>query len=48
MMQNKLHHSLFATDPGSADAAAVLASLLDVTAADAEQGSAERLADSPI
>lgn len=51
MMQNTYHHSLCETDPDFADlavAVAVLASLLDVTAADAGQGSAERLVDSPI
>lgn len=51
MMQNTYHHSLFETDPDLsdlADAVAVLASLLDVTAADAGQESAERLVDSPI
>ena len=51
MMQSTYHHSLSETDPDLADlavAVAVLASLLDVTAADAGQESAERLVDSPI
>ena len=51
MMQSKYHHFLFETDPDfadSADAVAVLATLLGVTVADVEQGSAERLVDSPI
>lgn len=51
MMQSKCHHSLSETDPDSADSAdavAALARLPGVTAADAEQESAERLVDSPI
>ena len=51
MMRNTYHHSLSETDPDFAElavAVAVLASLLDVTAADAGQESAERLVDSPI
>ena len=48
MTQSKFHHSLSETDPDSAVAVAVLASSLDVIVADAEQGSAERLVDSPI
>ena len=51
MKQSKCHHSLSETDPDSADfadAVAVLESLLDVAVADAEQGSAEQLFDSPI
>ena len=48
MMGNKFHHCLSETDPDSADAAAVLVSLLDVIVADAARGSAEQLVDSPI
>lgn len=50
MMQSICHHFLSETDldfADSADAVAVLANLLGVTVADAEQGSAERLVDSP-
>ena len=50
MMQSICHHFLSETDldfVDSADAVAVFANLLDVTVADAEQGSAERLVDSP-
>lgn len=50
MMQSTGHHFLSETAPDfadSADAVAVLANLLDVTVADAEQGFAERLVDSP-
>lgn len=51
LMQNTYHHSLSEADPDFADladAVAVLASLLDVTAADAGLESAEQLVDSPI
>ena len=51
LMQSKCHRCLSETGPDSADSAdadAVLVSSLDVTVADAEQGSAERLVDSPI
>ena len=51
MKQSKCHHYLSEIDPDSADladAVAVLESLLDVTVADAEQGSAAQLFDSPI
>ena len=51
MKQGKCHHYLSEIDPDSvdfADAVAVLESLLDVTVADAEQGFAEQLFDSPI
>ena len=51
MTQSKYHHSLFEKyldSADSADAVAVLASLLGVTVADVEQGSVERLVDSPI
>ena len=51
MTQSKYHHLLFEKDldsADSADAVAVLASLLGVTVADVEQGFVERLVDSPI
>ena len=51
MKQSKCHHYLSEIDPDSADfadAVAVLENLLDVAVADAEQGSAEQLFDSPI
>ena len=48
MMQSKSPRFLFEADLDSAEAVAVLARLLDVTVADAEQGSAERLVDLPI
>ena len=51
LMQSICRHSLSEADPdsvGFVDAAAVLASLLDVTVADAERESAERLVDLPI
>ena len=50
-MQSICRHSLSETDPdsvGFVDAVAELASLLDVTVADAERESAERRADLPI
>ena len=50
MMRSRYHHSISEADPGSVDSAGavVLASLFDVTVADAEPGFAERLVDSPI
>lgn len=51
MKQSKFHHYLSEIDPDSADSAdavAVLESLLDVMVADAGQGFAEQLFDSPI